>query len=421
MRSVVDYLIYACAFCIIGAGAVGAYDAVTMPAQVTLSDTGETAGPFDVMPTPFPGRSKITMLIVGADDREGEGGRSDTMILLFINPRSRQTALMSVPRDLLVNIPGHHRTRINHSYQYGGVDLTRETIEEVFGVDIDFYAKADFEGFIEIVDMLGGVDVEVQDVEGRGRGMNYDDDRDGPNGLHIHLKPGLQHLDGEKVIGWVRYRKSNTYGLGDGDFGRSGRQQELLKALVQQKLKVRNWLNLAKVARKVMDWVETDLSVREAGELALVLKEIKPENVMQASLQPYLRDRPFNGMAVVDISDSSIRHVLDEVDDHLRSAPGLTADIIVLNGSGHPGAAAAAGARLSRQGFEPEDTGNADDFDHEDTVIRYPGEQGAAARAIRRALGTGDLEEIEADDTKADDQITIVIGRDFDFEHSDED
>jgi LCP family protein required for cell wall assembly len=420
MRTALDYLIYVCAFCIIGAGAVGAWDAVTVPGQVATSTSGETAGAFDILPTPFPGRSLVTILIVGADDRDGEAGRSDSMILLFLNPRTNQVALLSAPRDLLVSIPGHGRQKICHSYAEGGVDLTRETIEEVFdGVNIDFYAKADFKGFIEIVDMLGGVDIEVPDVEGRGRGMNWDDD---VGELHIHLKPGFQHLDGEQAIGFVRYRKSNTPGLGDGDFARSERQQEFLKALVEQKLKIRNALNLAKVAGKIMKWVETDLTVREGGELALALRSVKPENLLQASLQPYLRDARHGGLSVVLCSERSIRRVLGEVDTHLRSLPGVSAEVVVLNGGGQAGAAAAAGVKLSRQGFEPEDTGNADSFDYEQTVIRHPHDQQAAARAIKRALGVGRLVEInEDDDVSPEDakRITVIIGTDFDFQTDD--
>lgn len=418
MRTALDYLIYVCAFCVIGAGAVGAWDAVTVPGQVATSASGETAGPFDIRPTPFPGRSRVTILIVGADDREGEVGRSDSMILLFLNPRSSQVALLSVPRDLLVTIPGHGRSKINASYAYGGVDLARETIEKVLGVDIDFYAKADFNGFTKIVDMLGGVDIEVPDVEGRGRGMNYDDDW---GHLHIHLKPGFQHLDGEQAIGFVRYRKSNIAGLGDGDFARSERQQEFLKALVAQKIKLTNVLNLAKVAGAMMKLVETDLSLREGGELALVLRSVKPAGLLQVSLQPYLRDDRYGEQSVVLCSERSIKRVLSEVDDHLRSLPGMNADVVVLNGGGESGAAAAAGLRLSRHGFEPEDTGNADNFDYTRTEIRHPHDQQAAARAIRRALGVGRLVEIDEDEITADDaeRITVIVGADFDF-HTDD-
>lgn len=416
MRTALDYFIYVCAFCIIGVGAIGSYDAVTTPVEAGLAAAGQAPATFNVLPEPFPGRNRITLLLVGADDRKDEQGRSDTMILVFLNPRSHQVALLSVPRDLKVHIPGYGNTKINASYAYGGVELARETIEEVFGVDIDYYAKADFKGFIEIVDMLGGVDLEVPDVEGRGRGMNYDDNWDN---LHIHLKPGFQHLDGTQAIGFVRYRKSNTPGLGDGDFGRSARQQQFLKAMVQQKLKITNVLQLAAVAPKVLQWVQTDLSVREAAELALVLKDVKPENLLQADLQPYLRDyRTADGWFVL-CSDESIRTVLEEIDSHLLSTPVGGLQVMVLNGCGEAGVAAAAGERLLREGFEVE-TDNADNYDYEETIIRHSPGQRAAAQAVRRALGVGRLEELPEPQTDpevsptAAQKITVVVGSDFD-------
>jgi len=420
MRSAIDYFIYVCAFCIIGVGAMGAYDAVSMPVEVGMGGIGQAPDSFDVLPEPFPGRGRITLLLIGADDRKDEQGRSDTMILVFLNPRSHQVAMLSVPRDLKVHIPGHGSTKINASYAYGGVDLARETIEEVFGVDIDYYAKADFKGFVEIVDMLGGVEVEVPDVEGRGRGMNYDDNWDN---LHIHLKPGVQRLDGTQAIGFVRYRKSNTPGLGDGDFGRSARQQQFLKAMVQQKLKISNALQLAAVAPKVLRWVQTDLSVREAAELALVLKDVKPENLLQVDLQPYLRDYRTSDAWFVLCSDESIRTVLGEVDNHLASAPAGALRVMVLNGCGKAGVAAAAGERLLRGGYEVE-TDNADKFDYEQTVIRHQLGQRAVAQAVRRALGVGRLEEVTGSDERTDPEagtasgetVTVVVGSDFEYD-----
>ena len=415
MRTALDYLIYVCAVLIVGAGAFGAYDAVTAPAAASVTTAGDAPRAFDVLPTPFPGRSKVTVLLIGADDRKDEGGRSDTMILLFVNPRTEQVAMLSVPRDLLVPIEGHGTTKINASYAHGGVELARKTIEQNFGASIDYYAKADFKSFVEIVDMLGGVDVEVPDVEGRGRGMNYDDNWDN---LHIHLKPGLQHLDGTQAIGFVRWRKSNTPGLGDGDFRRSERQQEFLKAMVQQKLKITNALQLARVAPKVLRWIQTDMSVREAAELGLVLKNVKPQNLLQASLQPYLRDVTVGGASCVATSDSSIQRVMEEIDDHLGAAPEGTLSVVVLNGSGKRGAAGAAGGRLSREGFEVSDTGNADSFDYEHTIIRHRPDQRASAQAVRRALGTGELEEIGDDqiaDQSTESKITVIVGDDLQY------
>lgn len=415
MRSTLDYLIYLCAMGIIAVGAIGSYDAITAPVEAGLT-AAQAPHTFDVLPEPFPGRDRVTLLLIGADDRPHEPGRSDTMILVFLNPRNHQAAMLSVPRDLKVPIPGHGSTKINASYAYGGVELTRRTIQQVFGVHIDYYAKADFKGFVEIVDTLGGVEVEVPDVEGGGRGMNYDDNWDN---LHIHLKPGWQRLDGKQAIGFVRYRKSNTPGLGDGDFGRAARQQQFLKAMVEQKLRLSNALQLARVAPKVLRWVDTDMSVREAAELALVLKDVKQHNLLQVDLQPYLRDyRTSEGWFVL-CSDEGIRSILDEIDQHLRSSPASGLQVTVLNGCGRAGVAAAAGERLSREGFLVE-TDNADSFNYRRTVIRYTLGQRALAQAVRRTLGVGELEELGPDrlqsptqDALTQDKLVVIVGEDF--------
>ncbi|MEA3400091.1 MAG: LCP family protein [Armatimonadota bacterium] len=413
MRAFLDYLIYVCAFCVIGVGALGAWDAVSHQPPVLLTGgAGEAVeDATSVLPEPFPGRNKITVLIVGADERPelGDKGRSDTMILLFVNPRTNQAAMLSIPRDLYVRIPGHGRDRINHAFYFGGVDLIRETVEDEFEVDIDYWAKVNLANFVEIVDSLGGVEIDVPDVEGRGRGMNYDDEG---GKLHIHLKPGRQHLDGEQAMGFVRYRKSNTPGLGDGDFKRSERQHQFLKAMAEQKLKLRNVPQLMRLPLKILEAVDTNMSWREAVDMARAIRKVRPDCLMSASLQPYLRSLRVRDMALVDISDSDINRVLSEINQHLRSIPGQINLVEVLNGSGETGAAATVGEVLSEAGFEIIDTANADSFDHQRTLIYHPDDGLSAARRAQRTLGAGELVEIDESAGYSPDRITIIVGSD---------
>ncbi len=410
MRAFLDYLIYVCAFSVIGVGALGAWDAVSQqPHGLTGGVIDAAAEATSVLPQPFPGRSKITVLIVGADERPryNDRGRSDTMILVFLNPRTKQAAMLSIPRDLRVHIPGHGTDKINHSFMYGGVELVQETVEDLLDIDVDYCAKVNFGGFVEVVDMLGGVDVDVPDVEGRGRGMNYDDNADG---LHIHLRPGPQHLDGEQAIGFVRYRK------GDSDFKRSERQHQFVKAVAEQKLKITNVAQLIKIAPKVLAAVETDMNWREAVDLARVLREVRPDCLLSASLQPYLRDRKYDGIYYAEVTDSNIAKVLAEINLHLRSLPGQMNLVEVLNGSGTTGVAAAAGAALSGAGFEIIDTGNADRFDHDRTQIHHPADGLSAARHVQRVLGVGELVEVDGDSNFSPDRITVVVGSDLELE-----
>ena len=404
MRAFLDYLIYVCTFCVIGIGALGAWDAISEQPRAIISRSGDAPGT-DVVPRPNIGR--MTILLVGADERPqfGDRGRSDTLILLFVNQRTNKAALLSIPRDLRVRIPGHGTDKINAAYSFGGVDLVRRTIEQELGVDIDACAKVDFQGFVEIVDDLGGVEIDVPDVEGRGRGMNYDDNADG---LHIHLKPGMQTLDGEDAIGFVRYRK------GDSDFKRSERQQQFLKAMAEQKLKIGNVLDLVKVVPKALDAVETDIGLRKAIGLAQVVRDIRSDSLLLTSFQGHLQDRKIGGIYYVVVSERGISEVLREINQHLNSMPGQVNVVDVLNGSGQSGVAAATGTLLVGAGFEINDTGNAASLDHEHTAIYYPEDGLAAARRIQRALGVGELVEIDEQSGYAADRITVVVGSDID-------
>lgn len=411
MRTSLDYLIYVCAFAVIGIGCLGAYDAITYPAPADVAPddgTERAPGPLQVLPPPFPDKRYVTVLIVGADERKDDVGRSDTMIVLFLNPRRSQAALLSIPRDLQVRIPGHGLDKINASYPYGGVELTQRTIEQLLDLEIDYYAKANFRGFVEIVDMLGGVDIEVPDREGHGRGMNYDYPSDG---LHIHLKPGMQHLDGQQAMGFVRYRLSNVPGKGDNDFQRAERQQQFLKAIAEQKLRFANMLQLLKVAPKALECIETDLEWREAVHLARALKQLSADNLLAAQIPA--RGRKEGGVWYAIASESDIHATLDEIYTHLDSTPARPCPLEVLNGSGKTGVAAAAGSLLSAKGFEVTDTGNADSFDYERTVIEHPRGKENTARMVQRILGCGEATERQTD---ADDEaatIRVIMGADF--------
>lgn len=406
MRTLIDYLIYVCAFSIIGVGALGAWDAVSE--QPVISRSGEAEnGPGE--PLPPPKLDRMTMLLVGADERPefGDRGRSDTMILLFVDGRTKKAAMLSIPRDLRVRIPRRGTDKINASFALGGVELVKETIESEFDVRIDATAKVDFRGFVEVVDELGGVMIDVPDVEGRGRGMNYEDRADK---LFIHLKPGLQRLDGEDAIGFVRYRK------GDSDFKRSERQQQFLKAMVEQKVKLRNALDLARVVPKALEAVETDIGWRQAVDIARVAREIRSDNLLMTNFQPFLRDRMYGGIYYVEVSSSGMREVFDQISQHLNSMPGQINIVDVLNGSGRTGVAAAAGQALSQGGFEINDTGNAGSFDHEKTLIYHPDDGLSSARQVQRILGTGELMKIDETEEMSLDRITVVLGSDIDLE-----
>lgn len=198
----------------------------------------------------------INILLVGQDRRdEQERQRSDTMILCSINPETGETSLISFLRDLYVQIPGGYSdNRLNATYVFGGFELLDATLTENFGVSIDGNFEVDFTGFEAIVDMLGGVDIELTAAE-----ANYMN-----NCGHEFVVTGMNHLDGQAALTYVRVRKI------DSDFGRTERQRKVLLAVYEQakNLPVGELLSLL---YDILPYLTTDLTDTEILSLAYQL------------------------------------------------------------------------------------------------------------------------------------------------------
>lgn len=391
----IDILLYCVAAVIIGAGAAGVLEAVLHPGIVVSGPSGETERFGDIFKDPFAATDRLHILVLGTDDMQEGRGRTDAIMILFLNPQEKRAALLSLPRDLRVEIPGHGLDKINHAYHFGGVDLTRETVEELLGITIDYYAKVDFQAFEQIVDTLGGVDI---DVPFKMRKHTYYGD--------IRLAPGYQHLDGKQALDFVRYRE-------DSDLKRGERQQQLLRAIIKQKLRLRNLPRLAKVAGIVNKSIDTDMELRKAIALATLLKNLNSSEIMTA-VAP-MRDRPINGVYYGELRERAFYQMIDDIDDHLNRPAGHIVTVAVLNGFGQPGAAAFAGQLLTDAGFDITDTGNADSFDHEQTVINYVREAQTGAQQAKQALKLVRAEMIEksTDGDRNTPELVIVLGQDF--------
>lgn len=200
---------------------------------------------------------KRNIMIMGVDKRSGDVGRSDTLMVAMADPGKDKISLLSVPRDTLVAIPGHGWDKVNHAYAYGGHKLSQKTLENFLGLQINNYVLVDFQGFVKLVDAIGGVDIDVE------KDMQYTDPYDGETGLVINLHAGRQHMDGTTAIQYVRYRDE------EGDIGRVKRQQKFLKA-VFQKLSSTNMLTRApEIARTLYQSIDTDLSVTDLASLLM--------------------------------------------------------------------------------------------------------------------------------------------------------
>lgn len=203
--------------------------------------------------------NRINILVVGTDADEKGNGRADSIMLFNVDLKNDRVNVLSIPRDSRVDIPGRkYKTKINHSYAYGGIDLTKQTVEELLGVPVDYYAVTNFAGFEDIVEILDGVYI---DVPRRMKTHTWYGD--------IDLEPGYQLLDSEQALGFVRYR----YDAG-GDIARAERQQLFLKAVYERVRTMDVATKLPQVMEKVLEMVDTDISAVQLLALVNHFKDI---------------------------------------------------------------------------------------------------------------------------------------------------
>ena len=199
-----------------------------------------------------------TILVSGVDD--GNGG-SDTNILVAVDAANNYIYGVSIPRDTKAVINGKNH-KINYAYNAGGMELLSEVVSEQLGIPVDYTVLVDLQGFVALVDAIGGVDFNVP------INMNYDDPY---QDLSIHFSAGMQHLMGKDAIKVVRFRHNNDgTGYGSEDIGRMQTQQAFLKAVAAQTLTVSNLGKIDEFAKIFDAYVETDLSL---GNLAWLGKE----------------------------------------------------------------------------------------------------------------------------------------------------
>ena len=218
-------------------------------------------------------KDKTTVLILGVDVRKDDVGRSDTMMIATIDPKLDQASLLSVPRDTRVRIKGYGFDKINAAFAYGGEPLAEKTVENFLGIDIDHYIIINTKSFVKIIDAIGGLDIDVE------KRMYYEDPWDDDGGLYIDLYPGMQHMDGETAVTYVRYRDE------EGDIGRIKRQQKFMAACLDKIISPDIVTRIPAVVREVTEAIDTDMTFRQLLEIAGALKAAQ-QNGLQADMVP---------------------------------------------------------------------------------------------------------------------------------------
>lgn len=198
----------------------------------------------------FNQKDPISILLVGVDERDGDNGRTDSMLVMTINPELKSTKIVSIPRDTRTELidpddPDNNTVdKMNHAYAFGGIEMTIASIEHFLNVPIDYYTEVNMEGFKDIVDAVGGIDVYNQ----------YEFELDG-----TFLTEGKHHLDGEEALQYARMRKQDPLG----DFGRQERQREVISKVIDKGTSLKTLTNYDDILGALENNIKTNLTLNE--------------------------------------------------------------------------------------------------------------------------------------------------------------
>ena len=224
---------------------------------------------------------KLNILLLGVDK---DGERSDSIMLVSYDFDDHSINLLSVPRDTKMYVTDRAVTRKitevhgmhNSAGKMYGAAAVAESVTSLTGIPINYYLEFSFDALDNVMDILGPVTFDVPDIEGGGKGMNYDD---GYQDLHIHLKPGVQELSGNQIQQFLRYRKSNRGTTDGSDISRVGRQQELLKAIIDQKVNLELIIKIPDIFKEMKTQLKTNFGLKDVIKYAGYLKDISSENM----------------------------------------------------------------------------------------------------------------------------------------------
>lgn len=367
------------------------------------------------VPVPRPGEN-INVLFMGLDAVVDSAGRvnldaplrssrsrTDTMMLITVDPVTNEVALISIPRDSRCEIPGRGWEKAAHAHAYGGPTLAMKTVELMLGIDVHYYVRTNYHGVEAIVNALGGVEVEVE------KRMYYEDPY---QDLLIDLEPGVQVLDGDKSLQYLRYRNEG------GDIARIGRQQEFVSALVDKVMSFSTVFRANALAKEAVKYIDTNMSTSEILEYGVLAARITDPQIVMETLPGRVQNVSDNGGPALSywvLDDAGTRDIVDRLVWRIDKEANAQITVRVLNGSGLAGDAARMAERLAADGFEVVGIANAPETSHETTqIISHVGDQAvsdAVARSVMRYIDEPEALRDLVDDPPAD--VTVIVGRDF--------
>ncbi|WP_010272683.1 LCP family protein [Paenibacillus senegalensis] len=309
MRKKIKWIVLTLTVLILGTVFYFGYHIFTFAGDIYVGDDPDDhkffspANPTENPPPPkWEGTERVNILLLGADARDdGAPGRADTIMVASIDPVSKNTYLFSILRDTYVEIGNRGKDRINAALVYGGPNLAMRTVSELMGIPIQYYIYTDFRGFEALVDSVNGVEIDVE------KDMYYYDSYDD---YEINLKEGLQVLDGEKALQYVRFRHDKL-----GDYTRTERQRNLLNALAQKMQKTTSLIRLPSILQSVEPYIETNISRNNLIKLAALGFEAKTSDMVTEQIPPMslLRETTINGAQVILADEDDLHQYIEEL------------------------------------------------------------------------------------------------------------
>lgn len=240
----------------------------------------------------------LNILLLGVDQRPGDKGRSDAMILLSLNPKTDSMLMLSIPRDTYVHIPEHGMDKINHAYAFGDVELSMATVEEAFDVPVQFYAKINMEGFKQGIDAIGGVTIYNDESFTQG---------------NSEFKTGHIQLNGDEALNYIRMRKADPRG----DIGRNERQRKVVTAAIDEAVQFSSITRIGRILTILGDNVETNLNKDKIPPLFFNYRQT-PQHTNYVDLNGV--GQMINGISYYVVSDEEIERVQTEIKNHMEAS-----------------------------------------------------------------------------------------------------
>lgn len=355
-------------------------------------------GVVPVLTPTVPDRSDpVNFLLIGSDSREGldslqhfgeaGGERADVVIVLSIEPDEGTAQMLSLPRDLYVDIPGRGKGKINSAFAFGGAPLMVETVRDYTGVPIHHYMEVDFVGFQAIVNELGGVDIDFPYPA-----------RDEKSGLNVSA--GSQRLDGFEALAYARSRSYQELQNGSwvsvdaNDFGRTRRQQQLIFAIIRGLARPSSLLEMGDLVGTFAEYLTVDQNLADGSltQLAFKMRSVRPGQIEATTLPG----------EVATVGDASVvvatQPEADQILARLRAGePMVNVDpaelsVRVLNGNGVAGSAGAMAERLETMGYSVLGVGDAERKNFADTTVLVRPDTQSFGAMIVDQLGFGVVE-----------------------------